>query len=97
MNVHVFSCACVCFCVCVSSEAWSWFGLALRLVQSDNSDVYPGGLYYCSSECACAFACVLVHELVFLHVPAASLLAGNAGNALTPPLVLLAQPTPEGH
>lgn len=75
--------------MCVSSEAWSWFGLALCLVQSDNSDVCPGGLHYCSSVSlriygcvwVCAFACVLVHELVFVHVLATSLLAGNAGNA----------------
>lgn len=95
--------------VCISSEAWNWFGLALCLVQSDNSDVCPGGLHYCSSSgsmriyssmcvfCVCACACVC--ELVFLLVPAA-LLAGwecRECLALTPPLVLLAQPTPVGH
>ena len=64
--------------VCVSSEARSWFGLALRLVQSDNSDVCPGGLHYssrgepahihvCLHVCVCV--CMFVHELVFVHVP----------------------------
>lgn len=78
--------------VCVSSEAWNWFGLALCLVQSDNSDVCPGGLHYCSSSgsmriysCMCVF-CVCVHALVCvnlcfcLYLPP-YWLAGNAGNA----------------
>lgn len=51
----------------------------------------------CVFFCVCACACVC--ELVFLLVPAA-LLAGwecRECLALTPPLVLLAQPTPVGH
>lgn len=85
---------CVCTCVCVfEPQARSWFGLALCLVQSDNSDVCPGGLHYCSRVsvrmyacisvcvCVCQHVCAFVCELVFVHVPVASLLTGNAGNA----------------
>lgn len=73
-----------CICVCVPSEACSWLGLALCLVQSDNSDVCPGGLHYCRSVSMRIFTvcvCVFAAELVFVFVPAASLLTGNAGNA----------------
>lgn len=33
----------------IPREAWNWFGLALRLVQSDFSDVHSRGLHNCSS------------------------------------------------
>lgn len=96
----------VCVCVCVLSEAWNWFGLALHLVQQWRVPRWPALLQQCD---ACTFlmptrVCVRlwvhVHELVFVRVPAASLLAGNAGNASgsdPTPFVLLAQPAPVGH
>lgn len=47
----------------------------------------------------CVYVCVFVADLVFVLVPAASLLTGSAGNAsaLTQPLVPVAQPKPGGH
>lgn len=73
-----------CMCACVPSDAWSWLGLTLCLVQSDNSDVCPSGLHYCSDLSMRIFylhVCAFAAELVFVRVPAASLLTGNAGNA----------------
>lgn len=65
-------------CMCVSS----WFRLALCLVQSDKSDVRPGGLHFHStvSMRSPVRVCVFAAELVFVLVPAAPLLTGNAGN-----------------
>lgn len=95
--------------VCISSEAWNWFGLALCLVQSDNSDVCPGGLHYCSSSGSmriyssmCVFLCVCMCLCVWTGVFACTCrltgwlgMQGMLGSDPTP--FLLAQPTPVGH